>query len=312
MNDPKVDEALRRLAERGTPRGADRVFEDATRDGAVVRPLDRQAAPGSGGRAPSRVRYAIAASVIAVVAAGGVAYTLRDDGDTTPVSAGSSNFCDVMSASALDHSTVAWVYLDPEADAAVVAEVGEVLDARPEVQSIRYFDTDETYQRFTDLFEDDEAMLENVRAEDLPTSYEVQLVDRRADTKTAFRDAVAPAAGVYDVQTGIGGLRVIDLIRLGLGESPVRSELVNGVVLHLDDLDDGSAPDEIIQDLDLAAEALIDGFEELDRDRRVEVLRARDRIVSYASETCDLTDPYPPTPDGSAVATTVAEADEGD
>src|SRR5690606_16144535 len=100
---------------------------------------------------------------------------------------------------------------------------------------------------------------------------------------------VRRTVGVYEVKVGTDAPRVLDLVAGGVGASPVRDDLVDGVLLHLDDLDLGSAPVEVVRDLDTVAQSLIDGVDDLDRDRRVDVLRARERIRAYAKAACGLT-----------------------
>lgn len=287
MTDPKTDAALRRLAERGTPRGADRVLEDAAGDAADARPFDDPLGIRPGKRPVSPARYAIAAAVIALVAAGGLVFTLQDD-ETITVASGPSNFCDTMAASPLEQRRESIVYVDPEATAGVIEEVGEVLEALPEVESVRYVDRDETFQNFSELFRDDPAMLENVRPEQLPTSYEVKLVDRRAETRSALREAMLRRPGVYDVQPDFGSPRLVDTLAMGAAGSVIRSGLVDGVLLLVDDLGDGAAPDDVLRDVDTLVEVLLDEVELQDREQRVVALRARERLVDYVEEACDL------------------------
>ncbi len=294
MTDPKIEEALRRLAERGTPRGAGRVLDDAART-PVARPFDERSGARSGRRPAAPARYAIAAAVIALVAAGGVAYSLRDGEGTTDVAAGPSNFCETMEASPLNHRDVSWVYVDPEATAEVIEDVGEVLEALPEVESVRYVDRDETFQDFTELFRDDPAMLENVRPEQLPTSYEVRLVDRRAETGRTLKEAMARRPGVYEVKVPTDATTLAAVLVLGASSGDpavlrgaLRSEVVDGSLLLVDDLTEGAAPAAVLRDVDTLADALLVGFETLDRGRRVEALRAKERLVDYIGETCDL------------------------
>lgn len=301
MNDPISEEALRRLAERGTPRGADAVFDAASRADSDLSPLASYSVDQS--RRRGRARLAIAAAVVVAVGGGGLALSLREEMDTTTVAGRGSTFCEFMSVPALSSSDLAWVYVEPGAEEDQVTDLAERLQQMPEVRSVQYIGVAESYQRFTELFPDDPALVGSVEPVDLPTSFEVNLVDRRSETRSSFRSALTGVPGVYAVSPAKGGPRLVDVFSVGLTEKPLRGDLLEGVLLHLSDLADGAASPETRRDVDAAIEAMVNGLDGLDASRRRESLSARDRIVAHTERTCELPALEPAVPAGSGFTT---------
>lgn len=94
------------------------------------------------------------------------------------------------------------VYLDADISEDELAAVQTNLDENPLVARSEYIDSDATWAEFQRLFEGQRTMLENVRPEDLPTSFKVEPVDKDpgavVDLVNHYRNNVP---GVYDVQS---------------------------------------------------------------------------------------------------------------
>lgn len=101
------------------------------------------------------------------------------------------------------------VYLEPEITQAQRDQVEADLDRNPQVQRIDYLDVDETWEDFRRLFKDDEAMLENVRKTDLPTSYRVEPTDKSVDTVQSLVNYYRKRPNVYDVKAATDVIREI-------------------------------------------------------------------------------------------------------
>lgn len=185
MKDPTDHDpldALRARADRGEPRGAHAVLGAARATDA-----DDAFAPAP---APSPRRHralGVAAAVLVIVAvAGGVAATRRADSDR----ASDHPFCAVLERPAYPPSTIdadLVIFIEPGADAAAVDGMRSEIEADGAISEARYIGVDETYKRFRELFADQDVMLANVDADELPTSFEVTLVEGASSTAETAR-----------------------------------------------------------------------------------------------------------------------------
>lgn len=176
MNDERdVDNALQARSERGVHRGADAVLAAGQAAAAKTESLPTaRSLLSSRRRRPASI--AAAALVAAAIAGGAFAWRSSDEGNTT-VRNDTSALCAALSAPAFPIRSDLLVYVDPGASDSTRAQIDAALGADPRVESRRYIDQSETSAEFERLFRARREMLENVGPEDLPTSFEVQLVD---------------------------------------------------------------------------------------------------------------------------------------
>jgi cell division transport system permease protein len=117
----------------------------------------------------------------------------------------------------VENTTVQWkgdvqfiVFMQPAATGAQVEAVRADLDADPQVKSQTYLDHDAAYAEFKRLFQDQPAMVETIRPEDLPTSFKVapkrvdfRIIDALKETysaKPGVREVVAASDTIKDMQ----------------------------------------------------------------------------------------------------------------
>jgi cell division transport system permease protein len=99
------------------------------------------------------------------------------------------------------------VYVNPDISDAQLAEVRTSLETNPLVAEATYIDRDETYADFRRLFEGQDTMLENVRAEDLPTSFRVRPEDSSVETVRSLVDFYREQPNVFDVRAATDVIR---------------------------------------------------------------------------------------------------------
>jgi cell division transport system permease protein len=99
------------------------------------------------------------------------------------------------------------VYVNPDITEQQLDEVRTSLDTNPLVAEATYIDRDETYADFRRLFEGQETMLENVRAEDLPTSFRVRPEDSSVETVRSLVDFYREQPNVFDVRAATDVIR---------------------------------------------------------------------------------------------------------
>ena len=102
--------------------------------------------------------------------------------------------------------------VDVEAGAtdAELASVKESLEENPGVKSAKYGDQDATYKDFQRLFKGQETMLDNVRPQDLPTSFKVEPVDKSPEVVQELVNFYRKQPNVYYVSAAI---EVLDQIK---------------------------------------------------------------------------------------------------
>lgn len=112
------------------------------------------------------------------------------------------------------------VYVDPEISDDQLAEVRSSLEENPAIRSITYVDRDETYSDFKRLFEGQETMLENVTADDLPTSFRVRPNDSDVETVKGLVNYYRKQANVFEVRAATDVIRQMkgmsDFVNQGL------------------------------------------------------------------------------------------------
>lgn len=204
------NQALDRLAERGTPRGADAVYAAAHADRDVLPwPAD---APSHRGRT-----LAAAAVVAALVGGAGVALTVgRDhDGRQAPGTIPDTPFCNALTRTSTANPD-GWnlaVYLDPGLDATARDGIGAALRADARVGSLRYVDAAASYAEFRRLFADRPDMVATVRPEQLPTSFRLEA---EPSDLTALVAEYRTRPGVYETRVNALTGRAVDiLVRTG-------------------------------------------------------------------------------------------------
>ena len=101
------------------------------------------------------------------------------------------------------------VFVEPEITEAQLAQVKADLERNPNVKRIDYVDVEETWADFRRLFKNDEAMLENVRKTDLPTSFRVEPTDKSVETVQSLVAYYRKRPNVYDVKAATDVIREI-------------------------------------------------------------------------------------------------------
>jgi cell division transport system permease protein len=101
------------------------------------------------------------------------------------------------------------VFVEPEITEAQLAQVRADLERNPNVKRIDYVDVEETWADFRRLFRNDEAMLENVRKTDLPTSFRVEPTDKSVETVQSLVAYYRKRPNVYDVKAATDVIREI-------------------------------------------------------------------------------------------------------
>ncbi len=101
------------------------------------------------------------------------------------------------------------VFVEPDITDAQLAQVREDLERNPKVKRIEYIDVDATWADFNRLFRNDEAMLENVRKTDLPTSFRVEPTDKSVETVQSLVSFYRKRPHVFDVKAATEVIREI-------------------------------------------------------------------------------------------------------
>jgi cell division transport system permease protein len=99
------------------------------------------------------------------------------------------------------------VYVEPDITEDQLAEVRQSLDENPGVRKSIYVDRKETYADFKRLFEGQDTMLENITAEDLPTSFRVQPKDSSVETVNGLVKYYRDQANVFEVRAATDVIR---------------------------------------------------------------------------------------------------------
>jgi cell division transport system permease protein len=99
------------------------------------------------------------------------------------------------------------VYLDPDITEPQREEVEAQLTGNPGVERIEYVDRDATFADFRRLFEGQDTILDNVRPEDLPTSYKVEPVDKSVEAIQDLVNLYRRTPDVFEVRAATDVIR---------------------------------------------------------------------------------------------------------
>jgi len=112
------------------------------------------------------------------------------------------------------------VYVDPDIGADQLAEVRTSLEDNPLVKEATYVDREKTYADFRRLFKGQDTMLENVTAQDLPTSFRVKPVETDVNTVQQLVNYYRKQPGVFEVSAATEVIRQLkgmsDFLNQGL------------------------------------------------------------------------------------------------
>ncbi len=108
--------------------------------------------------------------------------------------------------SGVDNATKSWeegvefeVFMDVDATPAQQAQVERALSQHPDVSRVEFFSKQEQYELFKNLFANRPEYIDNVTADNLPTSYRVEPRVADADVIRAIGDRFEDEAGVREV-----------------------------------------------------------------------------------------------------------------
>ncbi|MGK2929198.1 MAG: cell division protein FtsX [Acidimicrobiales bacterium] len=129
--------------------------------------------------------------------------------------------------SAVDNATQQWeggiefiVFMQPEAPQDQTDAVQRQLEDSTQVERWDYFDQDETFEEFRDLFQNTPQIVDSVTPEILPPSFRVVPVDKSAETIEGLRTVFESQPGVREVVAAFDSIRTIrnlsNLIGVGL------------------------------------------------------------------------------------------------
>jgi len=93
------------------------------------------------------------------------------------------------------------VYMNPSATQDQIDSIEKALDQNPQVDSVDYFNRDESFALFQRIFqEDDPEIINTIKPEDLPTSFRVKPKNPNADVVQELAKTFEPKAGVFQVE----------------------------------------------------------------------------------------------------------------
>ena len=129
--------------------------------------------------------------------------------------------------SAVDNATQQWeggiefiVFMQPGASQDQTDAVERQLEESTQVERWEYYDQDETFEEFKDLFQNTPQIVDSVTPEILPPSFRVVPVDKSAETIEGLRTVFEAQPGVREVVAAFDSIRTIrnlsNLIGVGL------------------------------------------------------------------------------------------------
>jgi cell division transport system permease protein len=129
--------------------------------------------------------------------------------------------------SAVDNATQQWeggiefiVFMQPGASPDQTDAVERQLEDSTQVDNWVYFDQDETFEEFQNLFRNTPQIVESVTPDILPPSFRVVPVDKSAETIEGLRDVFQSQPGVREVVAAFDSIRTIrnlsNLVGVGL------------------------------------------------------------------------------------------------
>lgn len=127
----------------------------------------------------------------------------------------------------VDNATQQWqggiefiVFMQPEASQDQTDAVERRLTESNQVESFVYFDQEDTFEEFQDLFQNTPQIVESVTPEVLPPSFRVVPVDKSAETIESLRSVFVAQPGVREVVAAFDSIRTIrnlsNLVGVGL------------------------------------------------------------------------------------------------
>lgn len=99
------------------------------------------------------------------------------------------------------------VYVEPDITESQLAVVRQSLEDNPGVASATYVDRDETYAAFKKLFKGQDTMIDNVRANDLPTSFRVRPKDSSVESVEGLVELYRAQPNVFEVRAATDVIR---------------------------------------------------------------------------------------------------------
>lgn len=315
LPDPDPLTALQARARRGAPRGADAVLAAARRDAAAPAPLPLDP--------PARRRWATAAAAV-VVATGIVvgAAALGRSGDDGRAVTGGDGWCAALDERAVPPEGVdpdLFLRVVPSADQTTISGLRGRLDGDERVDAVHYVDATASYERFRQLFEGEDVILDNVRPDEIPTTFEVRLVPGASVDEVVADYRADP--GAFDVSVAaLQHARVLDLLAVtGLVPAfrptgPVAADwapFAEPWPGRLRAARDG-APPEVAEAIALLGDELHDRWAPTDEPPEADptLARAARTLVDAAASTCGI-EPAPWTEDDAAFAGSGAAPSEG-
>lgn len=127
------------------------------------------------------------------------------------------------------------VFMDPSASQFAIESIESRLLENPQVDTVRVVDQDGAYQEFTELFQNNPALIDAVSAEALPVSLRITPVDGLTEDEIeSIGGDVADASGVWQVvfakDTVRSVLMVSSVVQYGLGVLALLMGAVAGVL----------------------------------------------------------------------------------
>ena len=124
---------------------------------------------------------------------------------------------------AVDNATVRWkdgvefiVFVDHDISPELEADIRRQLDDSPEVRGYIYFDKDEAYAEFQDIFRDSPEFVDVITPERLPASFRVKPTDTLPERVDELAAAFRTQPGVANVVTASKTIRQIEDLSSGL------------------------------------------------------------------------------------------------
>lgn len=91
------------------------------------------------------------------------------------------------------------VFMQPDAPQATIDAVGAELESSPQVDEVTYFDQDDAFAEFQELFEDEPELVESVTPDILPPSFRVKPVDAETEVVQGLAETFDGQPGVREV-----------------------------------------------------------------------------------------------------------------
>lgn len=123
----------------------------------------------------------------------------------------------ILVKAGVDHAFARWrdgvdfiVYMNPGASKEQIDTIRSELEASPQVDSIKFVDTEATFKEFQELFKDDPQITENVNPEDLPQSFRVKPKNPNSAVVEEVGQTFENRPGVYRVDFAAEAIRALE------------------------------------------------------------------------------------------------------